>query len=648
MGKEIKRRKDSFFGLHFDCHCSPQRSLIPIGHNLKEEDIAKVLKMFNPDYIQVDCKGHPGWASYPSKLGNSMPNIEKDPLMMFRKVTKEYGVALYVHYSGVWDGRFCTENPDEALLQADGTRHKLAVCLLGKYDDTLMIPQLIELATKYEIDGAWIDGECWGIYLDYDSRVIKAFEKETGIDISDNPPKNREDAYYNEYVEFNRELFRRHLRKCADAVHSVAPDFQFCSNWAFSDHMPEEVSANVDFLSGDFDPVDSVTSSRYAARALERQKYTWDLMAWGFRNNYGNQDGFIFKEPPQLMQEASSVISLGGGFQVYIPQYTDCSLRMDELNRIAKVSKFVNARRKFCKGKENGAEIALLLSTTDRLKESSPLYSRSGCEKIKGLTNLLLDSGYSVRYIFENDLYNLPEDIKCVVVPELYFGLREDIYERLFKLPKKISLLLVGTNTISLFAGKGIIDVSCDLSEQSISYVSKDDTITGRTKKHAVLTGNKWHKNGYDLFCEGNRISGDITVKSRNVSLIGFDIGTDYLMRGTSKQRSFIKKVLNKNCDFDVRLAKCEGIVEINILTSGKNEYLFITNMNGNHRSLNIATEEYITPAFNVCLSVLSGKEPKKVLLQPENKQIEYSYVDGRIELVLDKVEMQSIIQICK
>ena len=83
----MKKRRDSFFGLHFDYHAMPKFGLQ--GKTLKEEDIREICRTFQPDFIQIDCKGHPGWTSYPSKLGNAMPEFALDTLELWRRVTKE-------------------------------------------------------------------------------------------------------------------------------------------------------------------------------------------------------------------------------------------------------------------------------------------------------------------------------------------------------------------------------------------------------------------------------------------------------------------------------------------------------------------------------------------------------------------------------
>ena len=76
-----KTRKDSFLGVHLDYHAKPEDGLVQ-GKGLREEDIRRICQLLKPDFIQIDCKGHPGWASYPTKIGNAMPEFEKDTLAL--------------------------------------------------------------------------------------------------------------------------------------------------------------------------------------------------------------------------------------------------------------------------------------------------------------------------------------------------------------------------------------------------------------------------------------------------------------------------------------------------------------------------------------------------------------------------------------
>lgn len=91
-----KRRADSYFGLHFDFHANER--LTGIGTRTKAENIDRLLETVKPDFLQVDTKGHPGYASFVTACGNTAPGLEANHLEIFRKETEKYGVALYGHY----------------------------------------------------------------------------------------------------------------------------------------------------------------------------------------------------------------------------------------------------------------------------------------------------------------------------------------------------------------------------------------------------------------------------------------------------------------------------------------------------------------------------------------------------------------------
>ncbi|MBN2001659.1 hypothetical protein JW935_29225, partial [candidate division KSB1 bacterium] len=93
------KRSEAFLGVHFDFHAGNDCN--HIGQNVDREMVEYILDMAKPDYVQCDCKGHAGFSSYPTKVGNQAPGFVRDPLKIWRQVTAERGVSLYVHYSGV-------------------------------------------------------------------------------------------------------------------------------------------------------------------------------------------------------------------------------------------------------------------------------------------------------------------------------------------------------------------------------------------------------------------------------------------------------------------------------------------------------------------------------------------------------------------
>ena len=201
---ERLRRDQSFLGIHFDFHAGSDCH--EVGKNTTQEMVQTIIDRVQPDYIQTDCKGHAGYTSYPTEAGNRAPGFVGDPLRIWRDVTARNGVALYMHYSGVWDTRAIELHPEWAAIHADGTRDKEKTSVFGTYVDQLLVPQLKELAGEYDVDGVWVDGECWATIPDYGERALSLFRESTGItDI----PESAADPHWYEWMQFNREEIGR-------------------------------------------------------------------------------------------------------------------------------------------------------------------------------------------------------------------------------------------------------------------------------------------------------------------------------------------------------------------------------------------------------------------------------------------------------
>ena len=263
-----------------------------------------------------------------------------------------------------------------------------------------MIPQLRELAGEYGVDGVWVDGDCWGTTPDYGQTAVREFCKQTG---AESAPRKAGEPYWNEWMDFHRDGFRRYVRHYVDELKSSHPDFQVISNWAFSDHMPEPVSADVAGLSGDFSPDDSVNSARFAGRCLEDQGVPWDLMSWSFSRKTRKQ-----KPAVQLMQEAAVVLALGGGYQAYFKQDRDGAVRdLAEMDVMAEVARFCRDRQAYCHRSVAVPQIALLYSTAGHYRESPRLFHWAGSNGVavlrKALTQILQNQ-YGVQILSEHHL----------------------------------------------------------------------------------------------------------------------------------------------------------------------------------------------------------------------------------------------------
>ena len=670
MARSRRRRSDCFFGMHSDFHAKPEDDLV-IGATLREEDIREICETLKPDFLQIDCKGHPGYTSYPSDMGNAMPSFACDPLAIWRRVTKEYGIPLYMHFSGVYDIKYCTENEGERTVNADGSPTN-SVRLDGSYLDEYFIPQISEIVEKYDVDGIWVDGDCWAVRNDYHESTIAKFEEVSGISLGGNIPRRKTDPYFDELTSFTRDQFRTYLRYYVDRLHEKFPELEICSNWAFSDHMPEGVCANVDFLSGDLNPVDCVNSARYAGRMLAGQGLPWDLMSWGFRFQIYKTPLVPQKHATQLMQEAAAVISLGGAYQNNVSQFADGSPDIKNVRKSRALADFVHQRRPFCFGGKPYHQAAMLVPTFDRYKEMSTPFSREGMEKYMGLTALLCDSGQSLEIVSEAKLEGHYSEYPLIIVPELYSGLADETVEKLREYTTGGgSLLLVGSKTAKFFAERDFPFCSefytetpetpnfanCSIGhrkeafrETMPSYFSLDGEDLGVTFGASVISTlsggetvvGRLHRSFRD---GGVPFASVIPYGSGKLGVIGANLGSQYNEGMQYQHRTLVSAMAEKLYDPIARIESADGMVELVSLDKDGELILQLLNALGEHTNTRSVTETRIPPSENIRISVRLDKKPLAVILHPEGRTLDFEYREGRVYFTVDRLDIHSAIQ---
>ena len=641
------RRADSFLGIHFDFHAGETDTRI--GENVTREMVESIIDKVKPDYVQCDSKGHPGYSSYPTKVGTPGAGFVRDPLRIWRGVTAERGVALYVHHSGVFDQVAIEKNPTWACIDANGQPNKNFTSVFGAYVDRLLIPQLKELCADYDIDGAWTDGECWGVHPDYSEGSIEAFKKMTGLtDI----PRKPDDEHYYEFLQSCRQGFRDYLGHYVTQLHKFDPDFQIASNWGYSSFMPDPVNVDVDWLSGDLTADDSVNSARYEGRCLRSQGKPWDLMAWGF---YHKDDSlFNTKTAVQLQQEAAVVLALGGGFQAYFTQNRDASINSWQMDVMAQVAKFCRVRQEFCHKTQPVPQIALLYSrealyrkmkTVFRLPWEYPMLP------FKGVLNGLLDSQYSVEVLVEHHLTGRMREYPLIVIPEWDY-LDEDFKaELLAYVNQGGNLLLVGTKATALFEKQ--LGVTFEGQEaKKLQWVEHNGRLASINTLHQSTKLSESAKPFGKIFAS-NGFKGD-SVHAASINEYGkgkiagvyFDFGQQYREARTVVAREFLNSLVRQlfpepvvevtgSHNVDVTVNRIDGKLAINLV-----------NTSGPHSDSAVHVFDEIPAVGPLEITICYPEKPKKVMLEPDGKKMKYKYSDGKVHTVVPQLDIHSVIVI--
>jgi len=614
------KRSDAFFGIHFDFHANEEDN--EIGKNTTRAMIEYIIDQVHPDFLQIDCKGHKGFSSYPTKVGNVPPaGIVGDPLKLWRQVTAERGVSLIMHYSGVIDAKAVQDHPDWCVIDPTGEPAGRSTSLFGPYADKLLIPQLKELALDYGVDGVWVDGDCWGVNPDYSPAALDAFKKATGISKA---PLNAKEPHWFEFMEIQREAFRKYLLHYVTEVKKVAPNFQIASNWAYSERMPEAVSVPVDFLSGDVVPIESA-SARVSARYLAGQGKPWDLMAWGFT---GAKEDRVLKTAVQLEHEAAMSLAAGGGFQVYLKQKHDGSVPAEEIASMPELAKFCRARQPFCHRAKAVPQVAMLLST--------PAYYRSIPEPFARKTETYLDpmrallgGRYSVELLSEHRLTGRMKEYPLIAIPDWDYVEPAFKKELLAYVQDGGQLLLIGRNPAKQFASE------LDIQLEELPATEPAPAADGKPAKRSLYDEQPPVK--ITLGPKAEAI--DIPIKS----------GTPVVFTTPAASLAHLGKG---------RIAAVYSAKPIGLLLAGVARRLFpepmvdINGRGGPEISINRINGKLAVNLVNPKAEPLGPAEytirqqpqPAKVTLQPANEALPFKYEDGKILVTVPKVEIYDIL----
>jgi hypothetical protein len=637
------RRSESFLGVHFDFHAGDDCT--EIGKGVDREMVEYIIEKVKPDYVQCDCKGHAGRSSYPTKAGNPAPGFVKDPLKIWRQVTAEKGVALYLHYSGVWDSKAVEVHPEWARINEKGERDKRLTSVYGPYVDKLLIPQLKELSDEYGVDGVWVDGECWATEREYADPVIKAFQKQVG---TKEVPRKPGDPYWFEFSEFCRDGFRSYLNHYVTVMHEHNPKFQIASNWMYSSMVPEPVTINVDYISGDFSPMDSVNTARFEGRSMVHQGKPWDLMSWSFTRTDGL---YSTKTVPQLKQEAAIVLALGGGFQAYFPQRRDGSVRKWQMELMGQVAEFCRARQQICHKAKPFPQVGLIYSGKAFYRKARKLFAAYGGEVVplRGVLQSLLESQNVVDIVMEHHLDGRMQEYPLLIYPEwdtIDPAFRKELLDYVYQ---GGNLLIVGPRAAALFE-KELGVVLHGKATEKVNGLEYDGWVTGikslfqkaELSERAKSVGKVHTDNDVDSPSEP---AASITNYGKGkLAATYLNLGERYRNGATSVSREFLQALVRELMPDP--LVTVSGSHHMDVSANRKDGKLAINLVNtaGPHGNGKVFVFDDIPAVGPLSVAIRHGRKPNQVTLEPHGRRIDYIYREGKIHVTVPRLAIHEII----
>ena len=648
-GAKSNWHEDVFFGIHNDLHATASDT--ELGRELTPEILRQRLLETHPDWIQTDCKGHPGYTSWPTKVGSTSPGVVKDALRIYRDVTHELGIKLGVHYSGVVDVRAIELHPEWGRVDAAGKVEKWATCRLHGYTEQLMIPQMMEIIDTYDVDGFWVDGENWAARPCWCSLCKAEFTRRTGIH---EIPTEKGQPHWDEWLAFHRDLFVEHVTKYTNAIHVRKPECQVVSNWMYSMYEPEAVKAPIDYLSGDIVPWSGVDLAAVQGRILDSRQMSWDLMAWGYIHADGNDSPLVFKPAVHLEQELSEPVALGGA--VMIDETPQRSGWLTEWHNaiLAKVGDYCRARKEACFHSKTVPQAAVLFLPAHFYANNTPLYdfTDDSVGTMRGALQALLETHHSTDVLPEDAALQRMNQYKLIVVPEE---------------PPLDSPLL---HALEDFARQGgyVLVTGADLARDYPAWVGASprgealkDRIFLPLGNRAVPVGFAWQAVSlatgtkvvsYRLNEQdpARNLTDQAIVTRRDVGkgaiiAVHGPIFRNYYTDHAPSLREFIGKLVDElNIPW---AATVEGPPQVEMVLRQKEGKLLVNLINrgaGEAFSANRNTVENLPPIENLLVRVPRTSAPKSVAIAPSDAKMTWAYKNGLVTIKVPQLDIHRVV----
>ena len=456
-------------------------------------------------------------------------------------------------------------------------------------------------------------------------------------------------------------------------IHAHKPDVTICSNWMYSMRHPDDVVAPIDYISGDFTWIWSVSDAEVEARFMSNRGTGWELMAWGFTNHGKGMGEWVFKTVPALCQEAAVVLACGGAFLVYDSPERSCRIIPWHMDALGRVADFCRARKDW-HGGESVPQAAILHSAKAYYEKSIPLYNLGdGAQPVEGALAAILENGYDADILNDNDFYAKMGDYPVSLIPAASGVPKQKIASLGDYVENGGVLVLSGLDETDVFDELlGIKNTGGGAGEEIADYWQNDNK---RPQVHmlledgiCILAHGQWRlvelvdavgtRTLAPLFLGRDPAVGMVTgqpvypgVVWRQVgkgAVIGFlgPFMKTYSYTRYPGFRNLLQYAL-QTAGADKALCRVEGGKQIHISCMEKGGDLLIHLYNTGSATPNTPKSAYIEDVprvFGIKVNLPIDAKPKKVYLAPDSDPISWTYRDGILNVSIESLHIYEIL----
>lgn len=640
--------------VHLDFHTS---EFVPVGDKFSKEQFQSALKAGHVDSITVFSKCHHGWSYHPTEANEMHPTLKFDLLGAQLEACKEINVNAPVYISAGYDEKdylrhpewHCVVSPDkERQKEYENEVHFHLLCFNTGYLDVLC-KQIEEVMVKYNPCGIFLDIIAPKIcYCESCQRDMKAL----GLNIENE--KDRE--------EFSQIVFNKYLDSTNNAVRKFSETTTIFHNQG---HIPKgdyrfiEKNTHLELESlptGGWGYDHFPLSAAYT-RTLKDFEFLG--MTGKFHHSWGEFGGF--KHPNALIYEAALSIMNGAGCSVGDQMHPSGEMNIATYNLIGKAYSMIEEKEPWLINAKNTADIAVL-----------------SAEAITGDRDVKADTGANRMLLESNYLYDFIDETmdiskyKLLILPDVE-GISDEMTEKV-KVFLNNGGKVIASGEAIVKNDKFVLDVGAEYlgkNEFSPTYlIPHYDTVNGVTEylmransyKFKVNSGevvasmqNPYFNRTLEHFCSHahapnnpeEEFSG--AVINKNIAYIGWDIFSAYAIHGHLCFKELFKAIMEKMIGSEKTISANIPDKAVVTLTRQEKENRSMLHLLYAHTTVRGKGTEVIedtVPLYNVNCSVKYSKKPSRVVIQPQNEELAFEFVNGEIKFTVPKVDIHAMVVI--
>jgi hypothetical protein len=435
-----------------------------------------------------------------------------------------------------------------------------------------------------------------------------------------------------------------------DEIHVHAPTLEVTGGGVFTHLMPEPVTADVDYLTADVPPTDSVNGARLIGRCLQHQDRPWHLRLSGCRCR--PEGGFAsLKSVEQVKQEAAVALALGGGVTVALFQKRAGSVCAWQMDLMAEAARFCRRRQPHCHHAEPVPQIALVYSGRGWYERGPHLVcpGEGQLDAVRGILETLLGLHYVVDVTMPHQLTGRMDAYPLIVVPE-WSDLEPGLVESLLAYVEGGgNLLVVGPEAARPFAvALGVAFKG--KTEERDQYLAFDGHLAAIEAAGATVQ-IKGSGRPIGRLYEANEAKGDgrpaasvIEYGEGRIAATYLNLGERFVHAATAVAQRFLAALVADLFPKPMVEIVEDLPIDVSVTRVGGQLAVHLVNTGGPHADPTVETFERVPPLGPVEVRVRTGRRPERVYLQPGTRHLPFHFKEGAAEIELPRLDIHEAI----